>query len=345
MTDQQWEMLQKVIKGEVLNPLPIGFIIDSPWLPNWYGIKILDYFSNDELWLNANLKAINEFPDVIFLPGFWSEFGMCTEPSAFGVRCTFPPNEFPYAHKVIQPADDIDSLPSPNPNTDGLLPFVLNRLKIAQPKIEAAGHKIRFAVARGPLNIACYLMGATEFLTTMMIQPEEAKKLLEKITAFLKDWLNLQMETFPSIDGIFILDDIIGFIGVKEFCTFGLPYFKELYDADVSIKFLHNDAPCKISAPYLTEMDVNLFNMGFDISLNELKLLTQNKVTLLGNIPPRNVLASGGTDDITRTIIELLNSLKDKSRVILSCGGGMSPGVSTENITAFIQAVRNYSGK
>lgn len=343
MTDQQWEMLQKVIKGEVLNPLPIGFIIDSPWLPNWYGIKILDYFSNDELWLNANLKAINEFPDVIFLPGFWSEFGMCTEPSAFGVRCTFPPNEFPYAHKVIQSADDIDSLPSPNPNTDGLLPFVLNRLKIAQPKIEAAGHKIRFAVARGPLNIACYLMGATEFLTTMMIQPEEAKKLLEKITAFLKDWLNLQMETFPSIDGIFILDDIIGFIGVKEFCTFGLPYFKELYDTDVSIKFLHNDAPCKISAPYLTEMDVNLFNMGFDISLNELKLLTQNKVTLLGNIPPRDILASGGTDDITRTTIELLNSLKDKSRVILSCGGGMSPGVSTENITAFIQAVRNYS--
>jgi hypothetical protein len=40
---------------------------------------------------------------------------------------------------------------------DGLLPFVLNRLKLAQPHIEAAGHKIRFAVARGPLNIASFL--------------------------------------------------------------------------------------------------------------------------------------------------------------------------------------------
>jgi uroporphyrinogen-III decarboxylase len=344
MTDQQWEMLQKIIKGEILNPLPVGFIIDCPWLPNWYGIQILDYFSNDELWLNANLKAIQEFPEIMFLPGFWSEYGMCTEPSAFGARCTFPLNEFPHAHKIIQSIDDIDSLPSPNPKTDGLLPFVLNRLKLAQAKIEAAGHKIRFAVARGPLNIASFLMGSTEFLTVMMLQPEIAEKLLKKITALLKDWLHLQMETFPSIDGIFLLDDIIGFIGEVEFCMLGLPYFKELFDADASIKFLHNDADCKISAPLLPEIGVNLFNMGFDISLNELKELTQNKVTLLGNIPPRDVLASGDPVDVTNATVELLNSLKDNSRVILSCGGGMPPGVSTENIIAFVQAVRNFSG-
>lgn len=89
MTDKQWDVLIKTIDGELFNPLPVGFIIDSPWLPNWFGIKILDYFSNDALWLEANLKVINEFPDVMFLPGFWSEYGMCSEPSAFGVRCTF----------------------------------------------------------------------------------------------------------------------------------------------------------------------------------------------------------------------------------------------------------------
>ncbi len=343
MTDQQWEMLKRIIKGEILKPLPVGFIIDSPWLPNWYGIQILDYLSNDELWLNANLNALNKFPEIMFLPGFWSEFGMCTEPSAFGARCAFPPNEFPHAHKIIHSANDIDSLPSPNPKTDGLLPFVLNRLKLAQPKIEAAGHKIRFAVARGPLNIASFLMGTTEFLTTMMLRPEKTETLLKKITAFLKNWLHLQMETFPSIDGIFLLDDIIGFMGEAEFRTFGLPCFKELYDVDVAIKFLHNDAACKVSAPFLPELGINLFNMGFDISLNELKQLTKNKVALLGNIPPRDVLAKGSPVDVTNAAVELLNSLEDKSRIILSCGGGMPPGVSTENITAFVQAVSNYS--
>ena len=342
MTDRQWDTLLRVVKGEAVKPLPVGFIIDCPWLPNWYGVNILDYFSNDEIWLKANLKAINDFPDVTFLPGFWSEFGMCTEPSAFGARCTFPPNDFPFAHKIIESADDIDSLPQPNPKTDGLLPFMLNRLKLAQPKIEAAGHKIRFAVARGPLNVASYLMGSTEFLTTMMMEPEKAEALMKKITIYLKDWLHLQMETFPSIDGIFMLDDIIGFMGGDQFEVFGLPYFKELYNQNVSVKFLHNDAPSRESARFLPEIGVNLFNMGFDVTLNELKQLTQNKVALLGNIPPRDVLASGTPEQVTKATVELINSLQDRSGVMLSCGGGMPPGVSTENISAFLRGVKGH---
>jgi hypothetical protein len=95
MTDQQWDVLKRTIQGETSTSPPVGFIIDSPWLPNWCGLRIIDYFSNDDLWFEANLRAINDFPEVLFLPGFWSEFGMCTEPSAFGARCTFPPNEFP----------------------------------------------------------------------------------------------------------------------------------------------------------------------------------------------------------------------------------------------------------
>jgi uroporphyrinogen decarboxylase len=268
---------------------------------------------------------------------------MCTEPSAFGARCTFPTNEFPYAHKVIHSVDDIENLEVPNPKTDGLLPFMLNRLKHSQSKIEAAGHKIRFAVSRGPLNIASYLMGSTELLTTMMMEPEKIHALLRKITDFLKDWLGLQMETIPTIDGILMLDDIIGFMGEAEFCEFGLPYFKELYSANVSVKFLHNDAPCKVSTPFLPEMGINLFNMGFDVTLNSIKLMTNNKVTMLGNIPPRDVLAAGTPEQVFNTTVDLIKSLENRSNIIMSCGGGMPPGVTTENMNSFIDAVKKNS--
>lgn len=341
MTDHQWDILTRAVRGEAVSPLPVGFIIDSPWLPNWYGATILDYFSNDDIWLSANLKAINSFPDVIFLPGFWSEFGMCTEPSAFGARCTFPRNEFPHAHKVIASEDQVDLLPTPDPRTDGLLPFVLNRLRLAQPRIEEAGHKIRFAVARGPLNIASYLMGTVEFLTMMMLNPAKAERLIKKITTFLKQWLELQRETFPSIDGIFLLDDIIGFLGADEFRAYGLPAFKELFSTDVAVRFLHNDAQCRASSPFLPEMGVNFFNMGFDISLNEVKALTGNKVALLGNIPPRDVLASGTPQDVQRVTHELIHSLEDCTGIVLSCGGGMPPGVDSSNLTAFLEAARD----
>lgn len=339
MTDAQWDLLKNIVKGQAPSKPVSGFIIDCPWLPAWYGISILDYFTNDDLWLKANLKALETFPDTLFLPGFWSEYGMCTEPSAFGARCMFPVNEFPYAHKVIETTEDIDALAVPDPHTDGLLPFMLNRLKLAQPAMEAAGHKVRFSVSRGPLNIATFLMGTTEFLTTMMMDPDAVHRLMRKITDFLKEWHKLQHETFPSIDGILMLDDIVGFIGEEDFKEFGYPYFKELYDCNDSIKFFHNDADCTVSVKYYPELGINLYNPGIHLSLTELRAETKEQLTILGNIPPRDVLASGSPEAVAAAVRALKAEADGFGRIIYSCGGGMPPGVKTENLLAFTEAL------
>lgn len=340
MTDSQWNQLLAVISGKMPERPPVGFIIDCPWLPNWYGISILDYFTNEELWFQANRKAIETFPDAIFLPGFWSEFGMCTEPSAFGAKCLFYPNEFPFADKVIRDPAQIDDVAEPDPATDGLLPFMLNRLKSAQPRIEALGHKIRFSVSRGPLNVATFLMGTTEFMMALKMEPEKAHKLLRLITNFLKKWHALQRETFPSIDGIMMLDDIVGFIGEEDFKEFGLPYFKELYAIEVAVKLFHNDAECRKSIGYYPELGINLYNPGIFDTLTELRRLSGNKLAILGNVPPRDVLAKGSPEDVRVAVKKLLAEAQDTSRLLLSCAGGMPPGVSTENIRAFLEAAR-----
>jgi uroporphyrinogen decarboxylase len=341
MTNEQWEQLVSVINGEVFDPLPVGFIIDSPWLPGWSGISTLDYFTNEQLWFDTNIKAIKKFPDIMFLPGFWSEFGMCTEPSAFGSKCTWQENALPFADKIVRDIQGISNISKPEPTTDGLLPFVLHRLKHYQGRIEQSGHAIRFAVARGPLNIASFLMGTTEFLMAIRTDPNETKMLLDIATDFIIDWLKLQIETFRSTDGIFILDDIVGFMGDEDFRQSALPYLKRIYQSlDVTVKFFHNDAPGLVCAPYLEEIGINLFNFSFEHSLDQMKKLTNNKVTLLGNIPPRDVLGAGTPEDVRNSVKAALDSVEDKSRIIMSCGGGIPQDVSTENIEAFLSAVR-----
>lgn len=341
MTDIQWSKLIDIANAEKTDEFIPGFIIDSPWLPNWYGITILDYLSNDALWLKANLKVLETFPEVIFLPGFWSEYGMCTEPSAFGAKSVFFKDEFPFAEKVIHSIEDIHKLSLPNPETDGLLPFMLNRLLKCESAIEDAGHKIRFSVSRGPLNIASFLMGTTEFMTALMMEPETVHKLLRLITDFLKSWHELQRKTFPSIEGIMILDDIVGFLGEEEFLEYGFPYIKELYDAEAKVKLFHNDADCRSSIKHYPAMGVNLYNPGIHMTLSDMIEATANKITILGNIPPRDVMAAGSPDDVERATLELLASTKFPERLMPSCGGGMPPGVSTENIQAFIKALGN----
>jgi len=189
-------------------------------------------------------------------------------------------------------------------------------------------------------------MGTTEFLMALVENTERVHQLLTIISDFLSDWMNYQRECFPTIDGMLMLDDIVGFIGEKHFQEFGLPYLKKIYDSlDVSVKFFHNDAPCKVCAPYLVEIGINLLNFGIQHTINEMKTWTDNKITLLGNLPPLDVLANGTPQDIKKNTTELIEYLHDRSKLILSCGGGMPPEVSSENIRGFISAAENLTSE
>jgi uroporphyrinogen decarboxylase len=343
MNDRQWNTLISIVRGDVIHPLPTAFIIDSPWLPNWAHHTILDYFTSERTFLDDNLKAMRTFPETIFLPGFWSEYGMCTEPSAFGSVSIWGENEFPFARKVLRSPSEVERLEKPDPRKHGLLPFVIKRLQHLQPEIENAGHKIRFAVARGPLNIASFLMGTPEFMEAIKTEPARMHCLLAIITDFLVDWIAYQRSVLPSIDGIFLLDDIVGFVSRRDFETFALPYLQRAFSADVTVKLFHNDAPSKASAPLLEEAGINLLNFGIQHTVAEMKVWTNNRIALMGNIPPRDVLAEGTPADVTRSVTEMLNALDDQSRLIVSCGGGMPPHAPTENIKALISTVNELT--
>ncbi|HRR34350.1 MAG TPA: uroporphyrinogen decarboxylase family protein [Kiritimatiellia bacterium] len=343
MTNEQWEkLLAVVVRGERLDKPFCGFIADSPWLPGWSGkASILDYFASEQVWLETNLAAVRTFPEAVFLPGFWSEYGMCTEPSAFGAQLIWHENELPFAAALsgAGTGERALKLSKPDVTSAGLLPFTLQRLVRARPAIEAEGHTIRFAVARGPLNIASFLMGTTELLIAMQLDPDGTQEMLEVITAFLAEWIKLQAATIPSIRGVLLLDDIIGFIGPEDVATYAMPSLKRVFGAiDADIRFLHNDANGLSCAEQLADVGVNLFNFSFEHPIDEMRKLVGPEVGLLGNIPPRDVLAAGTPEQVRRCVAEQKQTLDgDFTRVIFSCGGGLPPGVSTANLRAFLE--------
>ncbi len=322
MTDKQWNNLVRVVNGELLRPVPVGFIIDSPWLPGWAGITILDYYTSERMWLETNFRVVQRFPEVIFLPGFWSEFGMCTEPAAWGARCIWPEDEFPIAERVLHSYAEIDRLKKPNCKTDGLCPFVIKRLLHRQEMIEREGHAIRFSVSRGPMNISSFLVGHTELLEGLKTHPKHIHKLLRVVTDFVVEWVQWQAKLFPSIGGLMILDDVIGLVDEAQFQEFVLPYFTEIGHAlEVPVRILHNDCHGLLAARYLTQMGFNVYNFSHQHSLPEMRAVAGEQITLLGNIPPREVLAQGTTDDVRQAVRAALSSLPDRRRLILSCGG------------------------
>jgi uroporphyrinogen decarboxylase len=94
-----------------------------------------------------------------------------------------------------------------------------------------------------------------------------------------------------------------------------------------------------VTARHLAEIGVNLFNFSFEHPLTQMRELCGDTVTLLGNLPPRDVLAQGTAEDVGRAVQQMLESVPDRRRIVFSAGGGTPPGVPTENVEAFWAAV------
>jgi uroporphyrinogen decarboxylase len=340
MTDKQWDRLLSILSGERISPVPAGFLVDGPWVCGVNNLDPMDYFTDTEAWLRANVNAVQRFPDILWLPGFWAEFGMISNPPSFGAKCIWPEDGFPTCESVLRDCSDIADLAQPNVRTDGLLPFIIRRLGQCRRAIESAGHRIRFACSHGPITIGAYLLGHNEFFLACRTESDAVHRLLDMTTEFVVDWLAYQKESLPSIDGVLVLEDLMGFVGPRDFEVFVLPRMQRIFASlPVSVRFLHNDAFGLITARHLTDMGVNLFNFSFEHSFQEVRRLAGDEVTLMGNVPPRDVLGLGTPDDIRRSITDLLSSVADRRRMIVSAGGFTPSGFNHEKIAVFRQAV------
>ena len=99
-------------RGERPEHIPTALIVDSPWLPGFVGMNTLDFFLDTGAWLEAYLAVLKRFPDVVFLPGFWVEYGMANEPSAYGARVAWSGDAPPGMHPLPLPVEQWGELPN-----------------------------------------------------------------------------------------------------------------------------------------------------------------------------------------------------------------------------------------
>lgn len=341
MNKEKWDIIKKCADMQAVDSQPISLIIDSPWMPGYLGNSMIDYYSNPDIWLEVNLKIEEAFPEIMFLPGFWAEVGMCAEPSGFGCKTRLFHDKTPVVYPVIQTAAEIDRLSVPNPLTDGLMPFMLNLYRNMEPRVNDAGHAIKVVAARGPMATASHIIGVTEFLLGIKINPQETHRLLRMTTEITKDWLEAQANVLREVEGILVLDDIVGFLGEDDYLEFGHPYFSEIFNAfPEAIKFFHNDMDNATSFKFLREWPINIFNFSHKIDLAKARELIGPDICLMGNVPPLEVLTQGTPGDVwdaTKTCLEA----HPQEGLLLSAGGGISPGTPGENIQSLIDAVRS----
>jgi len=344
MRKEHWEIVKRVALGKP-EKFHAAFIVDSPWIPNHLGISTIDYISLPMVWFRANMEVMRHFPDAIFLPGFWIEMGMAVEPSGYGCRFSLYADQPPSIHPLFSDINAVDRLHLPNPRQDGLMPVILAQYRNALPMVRAEGMEIKIVAARGPLALASHLMGVTDFLIAMKTEPEKTHRLLKMTTRTVVQWLEAQADVLPDVEGIMVLDDIMGFMGEKDYQEFAHPYLKEALSLPVTVRLLHNDTPNPICFKYLEDLRVNIFNFSHQVSISEMRKLAGESVSLMGNISPLDVMVNSTPEKNYQEARGILEDNAGHPRFLLSTGGGLSMGTPGANIKAILHAASDYNSQ
>ena len=343
--DTSWERFKQAVRLEQPYQVPVGLIVDSPWLPGYAGIDTRDYYLFPDKWLEINLDLLERFPNAVWLPGFWLEYGMAAEPSAFGVKLHFHPDSPPSIEPLVTDLAFWADVKPANPQQDGLMPLLLRLYQVMDERLQTEGLGIKIVCARGPMTVASWLAGMTPLLMEVALNPDLVTQILNTVTTTIIRWLHAQLDTLHQPEGIMLLDDIVGMVSEHHYQDLIHPHLRRIFDEfEGLIRVYHNDTPCPHLLEGLAEANFDVFNFSHKLDIAEVKAKMGHRVALMGNVPPLDVGVRGTPAEVAQSARECLDKGAPGGGMILSFGGGVSPGTPPENIDALLEVARDWPG-
>jgi uroporphyrinogen decarboxylase len=186
------------------------------------------------------------------------------------------------------------------------------------------------------LAVASWLLGITELMVAFKRQPEAVAGLLDMLATTAIAWLRAQLDVLRAPAGILLLDDIAGMLSPRLFEQFARPPLERIFGAFGGlIRVFHNDTPCPHLVGPLSTLGFDVFNFSHTMDIGSVQAAMPG-VALMGNVPPLDVLARGTPEQVTAWAQECVRKTRGRG-LILSAGGGMSPGTPVEAIDALVR--------
>ncbi|MEW6743755.1 MAG: uroporphyrinogen decarboxylase family protein [Planctomycetota bacterium] len=333
--------LERLIRSRSKHDPLVALIVDSPWLPGFAGVDTLDFYFDSRTWLEAYEAAHRELPGAALVPGAWVELGMAAEPSGFGVGICWSHEAPPQMRPRERALEFLPEADPPDPERDGLMPVILRQYERLTPELARRGFPPRIAAARGPLAVAAHVAGLTEFLTAIKLWPEKSLTLVEKTTELCIRWLASQLQRMTDPLAILVLDDVVGLMSPQDAARFAFPPLERIFGSFPRLlHFFHDDSPNPAVFPGLAGVGIDVFNFTHEVAIEEARELLGPDVVLMGNLAPLDLLVRGTAEEVRRSTEQLLAKAERYGPLLISAGGGVSPGTPVANLKAMLEVVQ-----
>ena len=108
------------------------------------------------------------------------------------------------------------------------------------------------------------------------------------------------------------------------------------------MKLYHNDAEVDACLDHLPDAGFNVLNWGKQKDIREVKQRIGDRMCLMGNVNPLEIAVRGTPEEVHAATLDVLEGSGGEG-IILSVGGGVSPGMPRENIVAMLEALEEFN--
>lgn len=340
MTSNQ--RLKAYFDGQRVDHLPFNIMS----LDVVYGIN-MGYSLKETADVDNLIKIIEKRSDEYKIYGISEGLNLRAMGYALGTTGVFPEDDTDHVdHYLLDEKLDMDLLEIPDPYTNPILKAKLENARKLRERFP--DHPISTFVA-GPMSTAVALRPISKFLRDFRKNPDGVKELLDFCVRANMAWASAFKEEFGPVK-IMIADPVAcdDILSPKQVEEFSYPYLKKLvsslYELNTIKPNLHICGHTSRQWKDLKEFDIEAFSVDNCHDLAECKQDIEEKLALIGNVPPVEVMRNGSIDDVIEAVKTCIKKGADnKNGYICATGCGTPAGTPKENIDAFIYAVRKYS--
>lgn len=331
------ERIKAYNKGEEIDRLPCVPIVGNT-AARIIGVKVSDFRGNGKLLAKAQIESYKLFKyDSIRI-----FTDLYTQAEAMGAKVFYPYDETAYLEEpALKSINEIDKLEPLNPYKDGNIPHHLEAMKIA---LDNVGKEVSVTGALvGPFTNASFLIGAESLVRLTIRNPEAVHRLceisLESALRYAKAIIDIGCT--PSLTDAMSSCTVIS---PRQFKEFSLPYLKKLiayiHSRGKSVT-LHICGKTNKIWEYMVEAGADCISIDNDASLLEAKLKVGDKVRLMGNVKPSEVMLQGIPEDVRKASIDCIKEAYDNPKgFILASGCSLPTETPLRNIKAMMDTVR-----
>jgi uroporphyrinogen decarboxylase len=281
--------------------------------------------------------------DAIYV-GWESSFNLLAE--AMGCTMRFPENDVPQvAEHVVRTPSDLDKVRVPDPHSAGRLPIHMETVALVKKK--AKGRVPLFCYVPGPFTLAGQLCSVNQLMLATIRNPQFVHDLTRLTTAASVEYARANVEA--GIDVVVAADPTASasLISPQMFATFSAPALRTVLHAAETAGAVPSLHICGQTTPILEAMcntGAHVLEVDHLVDLSKAKQLVGQRVCLMGNINPTEILLKGSPKTVEEVTKSCIRQAAAGGRFILSSGCEVPPSTPLANIRAMVAAAQQYGG-